>query len=165
MRGRSRLGGEQDQAEHGVHGEDVAREQQDRVQGAEHEQARQAPQEARGEAGTAPLRGVELEREAVAEEEREQQEELGLEEHRDEPSDRPVEGRGEAGVLQARAVIGRRHVADVDDEDAQQGEAAQGVDLREPPACAWTCASARTRVCMGMRLSGRRVPVPPLVDS
>ncbi|MFD3972620.1 hypothetical protein [Streptomyces cyaneofuscatus] len=78
-------GGEEDQAEDGVRGEDVARVQQDRVQRAEHEQTEEAAQHPGCEGGTVALGRVHLEGEAVAEEEGEQQVELGLHERHDEP--------------------------------------------------------------------------------
>ncbi|MFD0535380.1 hypothetical protein ACFQY7_18135 [Actinomadura luteofluorescens] len=73
---------EEDQAEDGVQGEDIAGEEDDGVDDADHEQPGQAPQEAWREPGAASLGRVELQREAVAEQEREQQKELRLEEHR-----------------------------------------------------------------------------------
>ncbi len=125
---------EQEEAEHGVEREDVAGEEDDGVHGADDEEAGQAAQKAGREAVAAPLGGVDLQREAVAEQEREQQEELRLEEHRHHPAGGLAQRAAEARVLQAGAVVGGGHVGDVDHEDAEEREAAQRVHLRQPGA-------------------------------
>ncbi|MCI4145620.1 MULTISPECIES: hypothetical protein [Streptomyces] len=64
--------GKQNKAEQRVGGQDVALEQQHRMQAAEHEKPAEPADEPRGEVRAGPARGGQLQGKAVAEQEREQ---------------------------------------------------------------------------------------------
>ena len=141
--------GQEHQAEHRVRGEDVAGEEEHGVGCSDEGQRAQAAQEGSGESGAAAQRGPALQREGVAEEEREEQVELRLEHRRDEPAGHGVGGPVEGGVLHSRPVERRGEVSGVDHQDAQQGEAAQCVHVGQ------TATAARGRGA-GHRGGGRR---------
>ncbi|MFE1891488.1 hypothetical protein ACIQD5_04975 [Streptomyces microflavus] len=97
------------------------------MQGAEHEQAEEAAEHPGREGGAVAFGRVHLEGGAVAEEEGEEQVELGLDEHHDQPVRRLVQTTGARPV--AAPPFDARHHQDIGEEDAAEREAAQRVDL------------------------------------
>ena len=70
-----------------------------------------------------------MQREAVTEQESEPEVELGLEQQGDEPP-RPLASHvGKLGIDHAAPIVGRSKGHDVHQQDARQGQAAQGVQL------------------------------------
>ena len=121
--------GDEGQAQQGVDGQDVAAVDEP-VEPAHPEEDQQPPGEARTEIarGIAPLGTLHLDREAEAEQQREEAEALAADEQPGEPLEHAVE-RSVDGV---GPVVGRRHeaqvlLAEVDDHDAGEGETAQRV--------------------------------------
>lgn len=96
--------------------------------------------DARPERGPGPLGGGHLQREAVAEQEREEEIELRLEEHRDGEPRRPVDSRVVCGIADAAAVVGTRERPDVDRQDPEQREPAERVDIEQAGASGRRCA-------------------------
>ncbi|MNT43946.1 hypothetical protein D3C72_1804430 [compost metagenome] len=111
----------------------VALVEQHGVRGAQHGQPGQAAQESRRKGGLAALGRRHLQGEAIAEQKREQQVELGLEEPRDKPAHAHIHRTRIGGVGNARAVERRRENADVHDQDAKERKAAQRVHMRQAP--------------------------------
>ena len=122
----------QQQAQDGVGQQDVAVIEQHGMRRAQRGQARQPPQETRQESRLAALGGRHLQGEAVAEQEREQQIELGLEQQAEDPAGREIQRASERGIDHAAAVIRRGEHADVDDQDAEQREAPERIHLLQP---------------------------------
>ncbi|MGB1582522.1 MAG: hypothetical protein ACPHCI_01900 [Solirubrobacterales bacterium] len=120
---------QQEQSDNGIGREDVAVPEEHRMQRADHEQSEQSSQHPSGETLAMALGRQHLQYEAVAEQEREQDVELVLEQQRHHPLCCVVEPRGRLRIGKPEiAQIGRREVGDVDDQDPQQGEPAQAVD-------------------------------------
>jgi hypothetical protein len=88
----------------------------------------QAPQKGPPEGPPRPGRALQLDGEAVSEQEREQQVELGLRERRDGERGRAIGRAGEVRILEPAAVPGGGEVADVHEQDPGQREAAQSVE-------------------------------------
>uniref|UniRef100_UPI0035A23510 hypothetical protein n=1 Tax=Micromonospora noduli TaxID=709876 RepID=UPI0035A23510 len=117
---------EQHETEQCVRGEDVAVEQQHRVQRAEDEQPGEPAQERRAERHSAPCRGVELQGEAVAEQKGEQQVRLHREQQLHRASDQQVDCAVRRIVDQVEVVAGTEE-RDVHQQDEQQRAAPQCV--------------------------------------
>ncbi|MEO3930613.1 hypothetical protein ABGB07_43210 [Micromonosporaceae bacterium B7E4] len=110
--------GEQHESEQRVRGEDVAVEQQQRVQCPEREQPGQPAQERRAEDCPTPGCRVELQGEAVAEQEGEHQVRLHREQQLHHPCDQPVECPVGRVVDQVERVAGGEELH-VDQQDEQ----------------------------------------------
>jgi len=103
------------------------------VRGTQHGQPGQATQESRRKGGLAALGRRHLQGEAIAEQKREQQVELGFEEPRDQPAHAQIHRTRIRRVGHARAIERRRENADVHDQDAKERKAAQRVHMRQAP--------------------------------
>ncbi|CFW38775.1 Uncharacterised protein [Bordetella pertussis] len=103
--------------------------QQHRMRQPQDRQTGQPAQEARREGRAGPLRRVDLQGEAVAEQERKQQVELGFEQHGHQHVDPLVQRPRERRIGQPGTVVDRGEHTDVDDQDAEQREAAQRVQM------------------------------------
>nr|WP_217497735.1 hypothetical protein [Lysobacter enzymogenes] len=151
---------QQQRAHQRVRGEDVAVEQQRRVQRADQPQPQQAPAHARRERLPGARGGGLLQAEAVAEQEREQQVELHLEQGRDQRRHDAVERRGKRRVGHAQSPPRRGEHADVDQRDAEQGEAAQGVEVFDARGAYSGNRRVHARAAIGDGRMVRRAPGP-----
>ncbi|MEH0415129.1 hypothetical protein [Streptomyces scabiei] len=122
--------GEQDKSEQGVGGQDVAVEQQHRVQAAEHEESAEPTEEPCGEVRAGPARGGHLQGEAVSEQEREQQVELHLEQQPDPELGDVVQPRVMGWIGDEVERVAGGEEGEVHDEDPEQREPAQRVDIQ-----------------------------------
>ncbi len=114
---------EEEQAEYRVRGQDVAVEQQDGVQHSDREQAGETAAESRAERHAAPGRRGDLQRETVAEQEREEQVRLHRDRGVDEPDDGAINPGIVPGVGDEVERISRGEEGDVDYQNAEQGHA------------------------------------------
>ena len=148
---------QQQQTEQRVGREDVARPEQRLVEHADQQQAAHAPDVQRDEARA---RARHLQRDAVAEEQREERVDLVLERELDQPQRRVI-GEPRIGARYQRSIGRREEVLGVLDEDAEQGRAAQHVEALEPRARRRRCAHAGgARAPASRRLSAS----PPRAD-
>jgi len=99
------------------------------MQDADQPQARLPAQHARHEWRVGARGRLHLQGEAVAEQEGKQQVELGLEQQRDKKMRGAVDAAVKGGIGQAQAKPWRGKGADIDDQNTEQGAAAQGVDI------------------------------------
>ena len=98
------------------------------MRSAEHRRPQQPAKKPGAEAGAAPAGALQLDREAVSEQEGEQQVELRLEDDRDEPAHRVGDCSRVGRVAETGELERRCEERDVDDDDPEQREAAQCVD-------------------------------------
>ncbi|KAG1248289.1 hypothetical protein G6F65_019702 [Rhizopus arrhizus] len=150
---------QQPQAQQRVGQQDVALIEEHGMRQAQQRQPRQPPQEARRERRLAAFGRRHLQGEAIAEQEREQQIELGFEQPRDQPAHRQIHRAGIGRIGHSCAVERRRENADVHDQNAKERKPAQRVHVGQAAGGLTGVAHARPLPACGRR-GARRDPRP-----